>query len=430
MNKSVNVRAFCVDLTYLLETGNSQGLKGVDKVNQSPRFFVPKRICLFPDEDNKAQKSAKQMTNSKNTNAVNQQTAVSMQLFEKVQMVLLFIAVSISLLSCSGKPKERVQEAAYTFDINQEVGYNWNYTMVDVHNKNFNNKTYKTYNTVDNYKASDDEAMGAFFLDLASQLLLKESLGLSEDQKSQEWTDGPTIYCGPVKYRHVQFDYVIYKSKAAFCGTTPQMNYATLGNIEYAKQYEDEDDKEKAEEFYQSLVDHFNAGGLQVIESNDDYTKWSDGTTQVGVYLHYVMEGMIWKDSIPCINVDFSAVDQFPQTQKQQTKSGKGNGQQGKKASATNTVSSTSSFDGKYGFTSTRLVTVSELSNYDNYELRIMRNEIFARHGYIFKKGGEMENYFKQQSWYTPKYTNVDKYLSNIEIQNIATIKNVESQRR
>ena len=44
-------------LTYLLETGNSQGLKGVDIVNYEVHaFFVPKRICPFPDEDNKAQK--------------------------------------------------------------------------------------------------------------------------------------------------------------------------------------------------------------------------------------------------------------------------------------------------------------------------------------------------------------------------------------
>lgn len=149
-------------------------------------------------------------------------------------MLCLTFAVSVLLYFCSGKPKERPQEASYQFDINQELGYNWNYTMVDVHNKNFNNKTYKTYNTVDNYKVSDNEEMGAFFLDLASQLLLKESLGLAE---------------------------------------------------------------------------------------------------------------------------------------------------------------------------------------------------IFARHGYIFKKGGEMENYFKKQSWYTPRFSNVDKYLSDIEKKNISTIKTVESQR-
>ena len=361
-------------------------------------------------------------------NAAKQHTALLRLLLSKVLPVLLVSSTSISLFSCSGKPKERTQEAAYRFDIYQEIGYNWNYTMIDVHNKNYSNKTYKTYQRVDNYKASDNEELGAFFLDLASQILLKESLGLTEDQKSKEWTSGPTIYCGPVKYRHVQFDYVIYKSKAAFCGTAPQMNYATLGHIEYAKQYEDEDDKEKAEEFYQSLVEHFNAGGLQVIESNDDYTKWSDGITQVAVYLHYVMKGMIWKDSIPCINVDFSAVEQFPQTQ-QKNNGNSGKGSQGKKSTNSSSVSSTSSSSEKYGFTATRLVTISELNGYSDSDLRIMRNEIFARHGYIFKKGGEMEKYFKRQSWYTPKYTNVDKFLSDVERQNVATIKSVESQR-
>lgn len=351
------------------------------------------------------------------------QAIVSMWSFAKVLMVLLLGSLSVSLFSCSsGKVKERPQEAAYQFDINQEVGYNWNYSMVEVHNKNFNNKTYKTYQTFDNYKASESEAWTAALVDLASQLLLKESLGLSDDQQSKEWTQGPTIYCGPVKYRHVQFDYVIYKSKAVFGGTTPQMDYATLGCIEYAKEYEDEDDKEKAEDFYQSLVEHFNAGGLQIIESNDDYTKWSDGITQVAVYLHYIMKGMIWKDSIPCVNVDFSAVEQFPQTQKQQPKSN------GKKTSSISTQSS-SSASGKYGFASTRLLTTTELGKYNSHELRIMRNEIFARHGYIFQTGGEMANYFKQQSWYSPKFSNVDNLLSDIEKQNIATIKDVESQR-
>ena len=362
------------------------------------------------------------MSVTKNKNAVKQQIGT------KASVMLLCGAISMTMFSCSSQTKERPKEANYHFDINQEIGYNWNYTMIDVHNKNYSNKTYLTYQTIDNYKASDNEEMGAFFLDLASQLLLKESLGLSEDQKSKEWTSGPTIYCGPVKYRHVQFDYVIYKSKAAFCGTAPQMNNATLGHIEFAKQYEDEDDKEKAEEFYQSLVEHFDAGGLQVIESNDDYTKWSDGTTQVAVYLHYVMKGMIWKDSIPCINVDFSAVEQFPQTQ-QKNNGNSGKGSQSKKNANSSSVSTTRSSSEKYGFTATRLVSISELSSYSNSDLRIMRNEIFARHGYIFKKGGEMEKYFKSQSWYTPKYTNVDQYLSDVERQNVATIKSVESQR-
>lgn len=225
------------------------------------------------------------------------------------------------MVSCSSKSKEIPKEASYTFDINQEIGYNWDYLMSQVHDKNYNNKTYTTFQKVDNYKASDNEAMGAFFIDLASKILLKESLGLTENLNSKEWTSGPLIYCGPVKYRHEKFDYVIFKSKAMFGGNTPKMDVATLGFVEYTKQYEDEDDKEKAELFYASLVEHFNAGGLTVVESNDDYTKWSDGITNVGVYLHYVMEGLVFKDSIPCINVDFESVEQFPRTQQPKQKS-------------------------------------------------------------------------------------------------------------
>lgn len=337
--------------------------------------------------------------------------------------MIYILCISITMLfmvSCSSKPKEIPKEASYTFDINQEIGYNWDYLMNQVHNKNYNNKTYTTYQTMDNYKASDNEAMGAFFIDLASQILLKESLGLSDDLNSKEWTNGPVIYCGPVKYRHEKFDYVIFKSKAIFGGNTPKMDVATLGFVEYTKQYEDEDDKEKAEWFYASLVEHFNAGGLTVVESNDDYTKWSDGITNVGVYLHYVMEGLVFKDSIPCINVDFESVEQFPQTQQPKQKSNN--------SSKSTKTSSTSSL-GQYTFTSQRLVTANELSNYSSSDLKIMRNEIYARHGYIFKKGGEMESYFKKQPWYQPQYSSVDKYLSTIEKQNIATILKVEKQR-
>ena len=95
-----------------------------------------------------------------------------------------------------------------------------------------------------------------------------------------------------------------------------------------------------------------------------------------------------------------------------------------------NQQSNATSIKGKYPFTSQRLVTERELNSYSSTELKIMRNEIFARYGYIFKKGGEMETYFKQQSWYKPKYSDVKNLLSDIENQNIATIKKVEATKK
>ena len=56
-----------------------------------------------------------------------------------------------------------------------------------------------------------------------------------------------------------------------------------------------------------------------------------------------------------------------------------------------------------------------------------MRNEIFARYGYIFKEGGEMEKYFKSQDWYTPEHKNVNDFLTEIEKENLKLIREVEA---
>lgn len=58
-------------------------------------------------------------------------------------------------------------------------------------------------------------------------------------------------------------------------------------------------------------------------------------------------------------------------------------------------------------------------------ELRIMRNEIFAQYGYIFKSE-DMLHYFDQQKWYTPLHDNVDAYLTEIDRLNIELILNYE----
>ena len=56
-----------------------------------------------------------------------------------------------------------------------------------------------------------------------------------------------------------------------------------------------------------------------------------------------------------------------------------------------------------------------------------MRNEIFARHGYIFKSNPEMIKYFNNQSWYTPQYYDVTNIaFGNREKFNVNFIKNHE----
>ncbi len=78
--------------------------------------------------------------------------------------------------------------------------------------------------------------------------------------------------------------------------------------------------------------------------------------------------------------------------------------------------------NGKFTIASTKYLTDTDLKNMSKHDLKIMRNEIFARHGYIFKKNGLMDNYFSQQEWYKPKYKNVDKKLTQIEKTNIELI--------
>ncbi len=58
-------------------------------------------------------------------------------------------------------------------------------------------------------------------------------------------------------------------------------------------------------------------------------------------------------------------------------------------------------------------------------DLKIMRNEIFARHGYIFKTA-DMINHFSNESWYKPMYNDVTSKLSYIEKTNVNFIKSYE----
>jgi hypothetical protein len=80
---------------------------------------------------------------------------------------------------------------------------------------------------------------------------------------------------------------------------------------------------------------------------------------------------------------------------------------------------------GKYPQGSERLLTASELQGLSKYDLRIMRNEIFGRHGYIFKSD-DLKEHFRNQSWYTPKYSDVNSMLTDIEKKNIEFIKSHE----
>jgi hypothetical protein len=86
------------------------------------------------------------------------------------------------------------------------------------------------------------------------------------------------------------------------------------------------------------------------------------------------------------------------------------------------TENSNYDFTGIYPQGSSRVLSSSDLSGLSKQELKIMRNEIYARHGYIFKTA-EMKAYFANQGWYQGQFDEVASKLTSIEQQNIELIK-------
>ncbi|MCQ2094551.1 MAG: YARHG domain-containing protein [Bacteroidaceae bacterium] len=84
--------------------------------------------------------------------------------------------------------------------------------------------------------------------------------------------------------------------------------------------------------------------------------------------------------------------------------------------------------EGNYPEASNRLLKEEEIAQYDKETLRFIRNEIYARHGYIFKDK-ELREYFEHRYWYVGEHTDVSNMLSDIEIKNIELIKKLESNK-
>ena len=68
---------------------------------------------------------------------------------------------------------------------------------------------------------------------------------------------------------------------------------------------------------------------------------------------------------------------------------------------------------------SSRKITESDLSGLSAKELTYARNEIYARHGAVFK-AAELNNYFGTKSWYSGQYTTneVGSMISDLEREN------------
>lgn len=72
-----------------------------------------------------------------------------------------------------------------------------------------------------------------------------------------------------------------------------------------------------------------------------------------------------------------------------------------------------------------RLITESELTGLTPWQLKVARNEIYARHGRSFIHQ-DLACYFQKQSWYQIDPSFIDTNLTTIEKQNVQTILNYE----
>lgn len=156
---------------------------------------------------------------------------------------------------------------------------------------------------------------------------------------------------------------------------------------------------ETAEEWMRVFVNFTNVR----VEGNKFY---SDQTN--GEFVHYTR-----KEKLECLKVD------VPWS---------GLGEEGQYEVGWATHKLEKRYSGKYNFTSYRLLTADDLAGLSKKELQIMRNEIFARYGHIFRPGGKMDAYFKKQDWYHGQYQNVDDFISDLEKKNIELIRKFEQQ--
>ncbi len=81
----------------------------------------------------------------------------------------------------------------------------------------------------------------------------------------------------------------------------------------------------------------------------------------------------------------------------------------------------------------TRELTEEEIWDWDYESMWYLINEIFARHGFVFKENGQFDSYFSRQQWYTPNddtAANKMAYgqMTSLEWRNEHTIKVVRDK--
>jgi hypothetical protein len=82
---------------------------------------------------------------------------------------------------------------------------------------------------------------------------------------------------------------------------------------------------------------------------------------------------------------------------------------------------------GRYPVTYYRLLTDEDLKDKSKKDLRLMRNEIYARYGYIFSSS-DLKAHFKKDPYYREFSKDVEAWLSDIEKANVKKIQEFESK--
>src|SRR5436305_1539379 len=81
---------------------------------------------------------------------------------------------------------------------------------------------------------------------------------------------------------------------------------------------------------------------------------------------------------------------------------------------------SVSPYPGQFPESSERLLTNRDVEHQTAWGMKVMMNEIYARHHYVFREK-ELRKHFAREKWYRGREHNMKNIkLSDIEIQNIA----------
>lgn len=79
-----------------------------------------------------------------------------------------------------------------------------------------------------------------------------------------------------------------------------------------------------------------------------------------------------------------------------------------------------------------RILTDADVDGLELWQINYAKNEIYARHGYIFESN-ELQNYFNSKSWYRPLYAKKEfdslGLLSSVENKNAAFLSKKEKER-